>query len=116
VRSRAESATYPTSPSDGFFRLLCPFDDDYRHLFRALIFTINACGFRARSARELDDCGQTRISKLYSIIELIRWYHEFMAMLPSIADELDLDAATASYVDFEKMLLAWLLDIKAVKN
>ena len=37
-------------------------------------------------------------------------------MLPSIADELDLDAATASYVDFEKMLLAWLLDIKAVKN
>jgi hypothetical protein len=195
----------------------CPFDDGYRDLLCALIFTIHACGFRARSARELDDCGQTRISKLYNIIEasrygihdisrtqldsthrlprfnmplelgiflgarqygkpeqrqkkvlifdiepfrfqkfisdlagmdihahegraevaisrtrdwlvnvtrrqltgskkLIRWYHEFMAALPSIADELDLDAATASYVDFEKMLLAWLLDIKAVQN
>ena len=51
----------------------CPFDDDYRDLFRALIFTIHACGFRARSARELDDCGQTRISKLYGIIEESRY-------------------------------------------
>jgi hypothetical protein len=190
----------------------CPFDDDYRDLFRALIFTIHACGFRARSARELDDCGQTRISKLYGIIEesrygihdisrtqldpahqlprfnmplelgiflgarqygkpeqrqkkvlifdiepfrfqkfvsdlagmdihahdgrvevaisrtrdwlvnvtrsqlpgskkLIRWYHEFIAILPAIAGELDLDAATASYFDFEEMLLKWLENI-----
>ena len=48
--------------------------------------------------------------------KLIRWYHEFVARLPSIADELDLDAATASYVDFEEMLLQWLLSRKAGKN
>ena len=195
----------------------CPFDDDYRELFRALIFTIFACGCRPRAACETDDGGQTRIAKLYDIIEesrygihdisradldsiyrlprfnmpfelgiflgarqygkaeqrnkkvlifdiepfrfqkfisdlagmdihahegraevaiactrdwlvnvtrrqligskkLIRWYHEFMAVLPSIADELDLDAAAASYVDFEEMLLQWLLNRKAVKN
>jgi len=48
--------------------------------------------------------------------KLIRWYHEFVARLPSIADELDLDAATASYVDFEEMLLQWLLNMKAANN
>jgi len=48
--------------------------------------------------------------------KLIRWYHEFMAMLPSIADELDLDAAAASYVDFEEMLLQWLLNRKRSKT
>ena len=51
----------------------CPFDEDYAPLFRALIFTIFACGFRARSARELDDAGQTRIDKLYSLIKECRY-------------------------------------------
>lgn len=51
----------------------CPFDEDYAPTFRALIFTIYACGFRPRSARELDDGGQTRIEKLYSLIEECRY-------------------------------------------
>jgi hypothetical protein len=42
----------------------CPFDDEYAETFRALIFAIGACGFRPRSARELDDGGQARIEKL----------------------------------------------------
>jgi hypothetical protein len=50
------------SPNDVF--LNCLFDDDYEPIFRALIFTIYACGFRPRSAKELDDAGQTRIDKL----------------------------------------------------
>ena len=40
----------------------------------------------------------------------------FQKFMPSIADELYLDVATASYVDFEEMLLQWLLNRKAVKN
>lgn len=51
----------------------CPFDDKYRALFHALIFGIYACGFRARSARELDDGGQTRIDKLYGLIDACRY-------------------------------------------
>jgi hypothetical protein len=47
----------------------CPFDDEYAETFRALIFAIGACGLRPRSARELDDGGQPRIEKLYTIIE-----------------------------------------------
>ena len=51
----------------------CPFDADFKPIFQALIFTIFACGFRPRSARELDDGGQTRIEKLYGLIQECRY-------------------------------------------
>jgi hypothetical protein len=51
----------------------CPFDGDYAPIFRTLIFTIYACGFRPRSARELDDGGQTRIEKLFGLIGECRY-------------------------------------------
>lgn len=54
-------------PADDVF-LNCPFDRDYAPIFRALIFCILACWFRPRSAREVDDSGQTRIEKLFGII------------------------------------------------
>ncbi len=60
-----------TSLDDVFIN--CPFDDDYAPTFHALIFVIYACGFRARSARELDDGGQARIEKLYGIISECRF-------------------------------------------
>lgn len=60
-----------SSPNDVFVN--CPFDIQYSRLFEAQIFSIFACGFRARSARELDDGGQTRIEKLYSIIRNCRY-------------------------------------------
>ena len=60
-----------TSPDDVFIN--CPFDDGYAATFQALIFTIYACGFRPRSARELDDGGQARIEKLYGIIDECRY-------------------------------------------
>jgi len=46
----------------------CPFDRKYEPLFYALLFTIHDCGFRARSAREVDDSSDARISKLYRLI------------------------------------------------
>lgn len=60
-----------SAPSDVFIN--CPFDRDYAPQFEALIFGALACGFRPRSARELDDGGQTRIDKLYGIIEECRY-------------------------------------------
>jgi hypothetical protein len=51
----------------------CPFDDEFAPGFRALVFGVIACGFRARCARELDDAGETRIDKLYRIIEQCRF-------------------------------------------
>lgn len=51
----------------------CPFDRDYAPVFRALIFAVYGCGFRPRSALELEDASQTRIDKLYGIIEQCRY-------------------------------------------
>ena len=47
----------------------CPFDVDFTPGFRALIFAVIASGFTARCAREMDDASETRIDKLYRIIE-----------------------------------------------
>lgn len=47
----------------------CPFDADYQPLFRALVFAVHDCGFVARSAREVMDGGEARITKIIRLIE-----------------------------------------------
>jgi hypothetical protein len=46
----------------------CPFDRKYRPLSRALLFAVQDCGFRARSALEVDDSGEVRVQKILRII------------------------------------------------
>ena len=48
--------------------LNCPFDDEYRPIYEAIIFAVIHCGFVIRCARERDDSGETRISKIVEII------------------------------------------------
>jgi hypothetical protein len=48
--------------------LNCPFDDEYRPIYEAIIFTVIHCGFVLRCARERDDSGEPRISKIVEII------------------------------------------------
>jgi hypothetical protein len=48
----------------------CPFDDEYKPLFRAMIFTILRSGFTPRSALEVIDGASTRISKIEKLIEV----------------------------------------------
>lgn len=47
----------------------CAFDDEFAPGFEALVFAVIACGFRVRCAREMSDASETRIDKLYRIIE-----------------------------------------------
>ena len=61
----------PSLADDVFIN--CPFDTDYAAILEALIFTVIACSFRPRTARELDDASQTRIDKIYGIIEQCRY-------------------------------------------
>lgn len=63
----------PAGSTTGDVFINCPFDDGYAPIFRALIFAIYACRFQPRSAREIDDAGQTRIEKLYRIIAECRY-------------------------------------------
>ena len=46
----------------------CPFDDEYRPLFRAMVFAIYKCGFLPRCAQEASDSGQNRLDKIMGII------------------------------------------------
>lgn len=60
-----------TSKVDVFIN--CPFDGDYDKIFKALIFTLYACGFRPRTAKEIDDGGEVRLEKLYGLINECRY-------------------------------------------
>jgi hypothetical protein len=46
----------------------CPFDRKYRALLRAILFAVHDCGFRARSALEVEDSGEVRVQKILRII------------------------------------------------
>ena len=47
----------------------CPFDEEYRPLFEAILFAVHACGFTARCSLEADDASRPRIDKIYRIVE-----------------------------------------------
>ncbi len=46
----------------------CPFDPAYQMLFNAIVFAVLDCGFVARSAMEIADGSEVRISKICRII------------------------------------------------
>ncbi len=46
----------------------CPFDQAYRAIFDAIVFTVADCGFRPRCALEIQDSGQVRLEKIIAII------------------------------------------------
>lgn len=56
------------SPAQNVF-INCPFDDQYRPNFHALVFAVFSCGFQVRCALEMDDAAETRIDKIYRVIE-----------------------------------------------
>lgn len=47
----------------------CPFDSTYKSIFEALVFAIFDCGFIARCALEEDNGTDTRISKIFNVID-----------------------------------------------
>lgn len=47
----------------------CPFDEAYRPIFRAIVFTVSACGYLPRCTLEHEDASQVRITKIFRLIE-----------------------------------------------
>ncbi len=47
----------------------CPFDDGYKELLYAIVYTIYKCGFSPRSALEEDNALVNRLAKIEDIIE-----------------------------------------------
>ena len=48
--------------------LNCPFDEDYRPVFRAIVFAVYDCGFIPRCALEEEDSGDFRFEKIKRLI------------------------------------------------
>lgn len=46
----------------------CPFDNEYRPLFRAMCFTIQLCGYMPRCTLDLKDSSQSRFHKILDLI------------------------------------------------
>jgi hypothetical protein len=53
--------TRPSVYAENVF-INCPFDPAYEVIFRAVVFAVHDCGFRARSALEVQDDGELRIA------------------------------------------------------
>lgn len=51
----------------------CPFDDKFKPLFRAAVFTVLRCGYTPRSAQELEDSSEPRLNRIFQIIEECRY-------------------------------------------
>jgi len=58
----------PDSQFDYGVFINCPFDDSYRSLFEAIVFTVHDCGYVARCSLEVTDASQVRIEKISAII------------------------------------------------
>jgi hypothetical protein len=59
----------------------CPFDEGYKPIFDAIVFAITDLGFLARSAREEDDGGETRLAKIQRMIRECRYgVHDLSAV------------------------------------
>lgn len=57
-----------TALNDDVF-INCPFDEPYRELFEAIVFTIRASGYNPVCALDDDDFGDVRLNKLTKLIE-----------------------------------------------
>jgi hypothetical protein len=51
----------------------CPFDDQYREFFYAIVFTVIRSGFVARCALETDNSADNRFDKICQIIKECRY-------------------------------------------
>lgn len=51
----------------------CPFDDEYTPMFEAIVFTIQACGFRPICARSRLNSSDVRLQKIVDLIALCRY-------------------------------------------
>jgi hypothetical protein len=69
--------------------LNCPYDDEYRPLLGALVFTVLDCGLTPRLASDQADSGQLRLEKIRELIRCSRFsIHDISRMAPLKEGEL----------------------------
>ena len=63
----------PTSDYQNNVFINCPFDNQYKPLFDALVFAVHDAGFVAGSTLEVSDATQNRYDKILRIISECRY-------------------------------------------
>jgi hypothetical protein len=91
----------------------CPFDDEYTPIFEAVVFTIQACGFRTMCARSWLNSGELRLEKIleiivncrYSVHDLSRTELDRTSALPrfNMPLELGIDIGCRAYGDDQEL-------------
>jgi len=66
-----ENRRKPTAAKSVFIN--CPFDDDFKPIFRAIIFTVIASGYHPRCALDATDGAEIRVSKIADMIAECDW-------------------------------------------
>ncbi|HWP91684.1 MAG TPA: hypothetical protein VNN20_05760 [Thermodesulfobacteriota bacterium] len=67
----------------------CPFDEEYKPMLRALLFTVVECGFVPRIASESSDSGEIRVEKIKNFIKKSRYsIHDISRMEASRKGEI----------------------------
>lgn len=61
----------PTAAKSVFIN--CPFDDDFKPIFRAIIFTVIASGYHPHCALDSTDGAEIRVSKIATMIANCDW-------------------------------------------
>jgi hypothetical protein len=59
-------------PAQSIF-INCPFDGKYRPIFRAMVFTVIACGYHPRCAQDSNDGAEIRVTKIAKMIKECDW-------------------------------------------
>ena len=74
---REKTASRPQRPRDSSYErnvfISCPFDDEYTPIFEAIVFTIQACGFRPVCARSRLNSSDVRLYKILDLIASCRY-------------------------------------------
>ena len=70
--ARSKTQQSKPTPARSVF-LNCPFDDDFKPVFRAIVFAAVACGFEPRCALERLDSSEYRLDKIAGMIGSCDW-------------------------------------------
>jgi len=63
----------PKPPSAKAVFINCPFDDDFKPILRAMVFTIIASGYHPRCALDATDGAEVRVSKIAEMLGECDW-------------------------------------------
>jgi hypothetical protein len=72
AKRRTRHEPEPDDPAKSVF-INCPFDDDFRPMLRAMVFTIRACNYVPRCALDKTDGAEVRIAKIATMIRECDW-------------------------------------------